>query len=78
MATIQIRDLPDDAYDVLRRRARDRGQSLQAYMRESVIDLAFTPTKAEIIMEIERSLATHGGVPIDQEMMRAAREEGRR
>ena len=78
MATIQIRDLPEAAYDVLRQRARDRGQSLQAYMRETVIDLAFTPTKAEIIMAIELSLAADGGVPVTREVMRAAREDGRR
>ena len=78
MATIQIRNLPDAAYDVLRQRARDRGQSLQAYMRETVIDLAFTPTKTEIILEIERSLAADGGVPIAWEVLRAAWEEGRR
>ena len=78
MATIEIRDLPDAAYDVLRQRARDRGQSLQAYMRETVIDLAFTPTKAEVIVEIERSLAAEGGVAVAREMLRAAREDGRR
>jgi len=47
-------------------------------MRETVIDLAFTPTKTEIILEIERSLAADGGVPITREVLRAAREEGRR
>jgi plasmid stability protein len=78
MATIQIRDLPDAVYDVLRQRARDRGQSLQAYMRETVIDLAFTPTKAEVIVEIERSLAADGGVKVAREVLRAAREDGRR
>jgi len=78
MATIQIRDLPEAAYDVLRQRARDRGQSLQAYMRETVIDLAFTPTKAEVVLEIERSLAAEGGVTVDREVLRAAKEDGRR
>jgi len=78
MATIQIRDLPEAAYDVLRQRARDRGQSLQAYMRETVIDLAFTPTKAEVVLEIERSLAAEGGVTVAREVLRAAREDGRR
>ena len=34
MATIQIRDIPDDVHEQLQRQARDAGQSLQAYMRE--------------------------------------------
>jgi len=34
VATIQIRDIPDDVHEALQRRAREAGQSLQAYMRE--------------------------------------------
>jgi len=35
MATIQIRDIPDDAYELIRQQAQAAGQSLQAFMRES-------------------------------------------
>lgn len=48
MATIQIRELPEDTYDTIRRRARAHGQSLQAYMRERLIDDAARPTPAEM------------------------------
>jgi hypothetical protein len=40
MATIQVREVPEESYEVLRRRARRSGQSIQAYMREQVIALA--------------------------------------
>ena len=45
MATIQVREIPEDLYEVLRRRARRAGQSLQAYMRDQVMALAQQPTK---------------------------------
>ncbi|MGH8775876.1 MAG: FitA-like ribbon-helix-helix domain-containing protein [Jiangellaceae bacterium] len=45
MATIQIREVPESAYEVIRRRARAAGQSIQAYMRDRVVELASRPTK---------------------------------
>lgn len=61
MATIQIRDVPEEAYEVLRRRARAEGRSIQTYMRERVIELAAAPAKAELADAIEQALAEHGG-----------------
>jgi plasmid stability protein len=57
MATIQVRELPEDLYEVLRRRARRAGQSLQAYMRDQVVAMAERPTKDELIDEIEHVLS---------------------
>ncbi len=57
MATIQVREVPEDAYEVLRRRARDAGQSLQAYMRDQVIALASRPTKEEVAAQIDAFFA---------------------
>ncbi len=56
MATIQIREIPEPAYEVLRRRARARGQSIQAFMREEVIAMAGRPSKEEAIASIEAIL----------------------
>lgn len=61
MATIQVREVPDEIFEVLRRRAHRAGQSLQAYMKSQVVSLAQRPTKDEAIEEIEavlRQLAT--------------------
>jgi hypothetical protein len=61
VATIQIRDVPESAYETIRRRARAAGQSIQAYMRGQVIELASRPTKAEAVATIDDALARHGG-----------------
>jgi antitoxin FitA len=57
MATIQVREIPEDLYEVLRRRARRAGQSMQAYMRAQLVALAERPTKQEAVEEIETVLS---------------------
>lgn len=59
MATIQIRDVPEDAYETIRRRARADGKSLQSYMRERVVEFAARPSKAELAEAIEAALREH-------------------
>ncbi len=56
MATIQIREIPESVYEVIRRRARAHGQSIQAYMRERVVEMAGRPTKAEAVEALEAAL----------------------
>ena len=60
MATIQIREVPEEAYEVLRRRARRAGQSIQAYMRDEIVAIAARPTKSEAIDLIEAILGQTG------------------
>ncbi len=62
MATIQIREIPENAYEVIRRRARADGQSIQAYMRERVVEMAGRPTKAEAVENLEAALDGLGAV----------------
>jgi len=57
LATLQIREIPEPAYEILRRRARGRGQSIQAYMRDRVIAMAGRPSKEEALESIEAVLA---------------------
>jgi hypothetical protein len=61
VATIQVREVPEELYEVLRRRARRAGQSMQAYMRDQVVALAERPTKREAIEEIEAVLGRLDG-----------------
>lgn len=79
MATIQIREIPEDAYETLRRRARRNGQSIQAYMRDQVVQLAARPSKAEAIEHAEVILARQ---PVDyrypREELLADLDAGRR
>lgn len=60
MATIQIRDLPEDAYEVIRKRARAHGQSIQAYMRDWIVDFAGRPTVEETLAALEHALSASG------------------
>jgi plasmid stability protein len=69
MATIQVREVPEDLYEVLRRRARRAGQSLQAYMRDQVVALAERPTKEEAIERIEVVLDRWGQRGLDVEVV---------
>ncbi|MHB8342367.1 MAG: FitA-like ribbon-helix-helix domain-containing protein [Mycobacteriales bacterium] len=61
MATIQIREVPEESYEVLRRRARRAGQSMQAYLRDQIVAIAARPTKSEAIELIEAILGQTGG-----------------
>jgi plasmid stability protein len=56
MATIQIRELPEETYETIRRRARAAGQSIQAYMREQIVELAARRTKQEAVAAVEAGL----------------------
>ena len=56
MATIQVRDVPDEVAEIYRRRAHASGKSLQSYMREQLIALARRRDKAEVMAIVERAL----------------------
>jgi len=56
VATIQIRDIPDEDAEVFRRRAEAAGMSLQAYMRRELIAMARRRSKAEAFAAIQEAL----------------------
>ncbi|HLR94177.1 MAG TPA: hypothetical protein VK053_06610 [Jiangellaceae bacterium] len=58
MATIQIREIPEDAYEVIRKRARSAGRSIQSYMRDWILDFAGHPTTEEALAEMEAARET--------------------
>lgn len=58
MATIQVRDLPEDVAETYRRRATAAGQSLQTYMRTKLIEGVRGRDKAEAIEILEQALAS--------------------
>lgn len=65
MALIQIRDVPEDAYETIRRRARKSGQSIQAYMLARVIELSRRPSPAEVLADLEADLASRPATLLD-------------
>lgn len=78
MATIQIRDIPEDAYETIRRRAKAAGQSIQAYMRDQIVQLAGKRTKAEVMTELEAALQADPGPGVAVEDVLADLDLGRR
>lgn len=61
MATIQVKNLPDETLRTLKVRAAKSGQSLQEYMRAYLIEVTARPTRQELL---ER-LATRSGGSIE-------------
>ena len=60
MATIQVRNVPEDVHRVYRLRAAAAGQSLQEYVLAELIESASTATPAEIVAEFEKRTAAEG------------------
>lgn len=77
--TLTIRDVPDDVREALTLDARERGQSLQAYLLDLLQREAGFRRNRDLIAEIRRNLALGGGAhlgPDDAaEAVRAARAE---
>jgi hypothetical protein len=49
MSAVQVRDVPDETRAVLRRRAAERGMSLQEYLLALLNSLAAQPTVEEVL-----------------------------
>lgn len=49
MPAVQIKDVPEQAHAVLRRRAAEAGMSLQEYLRARLIAEASQPTVDEVL-----------------------------
>ena len=60
VATIQIRNVPDDVHRTYQRRAAEAGQSLQEYLLAELVRSASRKTPAEVVAEVERRIALEG------------------
>lgn len=64
--SITIRDVPNETRDELAARAARAGQSLQEYLRATLVDLASQPDMATLMARIrERNERMGGGVPAE-------------
>ena len=59
MATIQIRNVPQDVHRTLTVRAAESGMSLQEFLLLELTELAGTRDLADIIAEIDADVARH-------------------
>lgn len=64
-ATLTIRDVPDDVRDALSREARERGQSLQAFLLSVLKRQAAFDRNRQLLAEIEHDLSRGGGAGPD-------------
>jgi antitoxin FitA len=60
MATIQIRNVPDDVHRTYQARAAAAGMSLQEYLLAELVRGASTRTPAEVAAEVEWQMQTEG------------------
>lgn len=61
MATVQIRDVPDDVHRTYRRRAAEAGMSMQEFLLSELVVGARTRTPGEVVGEISRQLEAQDG-----------------
>jgi antitoxin FitA len=54
MASLLVRDLPDDVHAALHQRAKRAGQSLQQYVTRELTRIAHRPSLGEVLDRIER------------------------
>jgi antitoxin FitA len=59
--TVQIRELDDEVYTVLRTRAAAEDLSLSQYLRRELTRVAAVPTMAELLERADRRRAEGGG-----------------
>lgn len=71
MATIQVRDIPDEVAETYRRRAQASGKSLQSYMREQLIAMAQRRDKAEVMAVVEQTLDRDPASGLSEDTIRA-------
>jgi hypothetical protein len=75
--TVTIRDVPEDVRDVLTRDARQRGQSLQAFLLGLLARQARFSGNRQLLAAVGRELASGGGAGADApdaaEVLEAAR-----
>ena len=75
MATIQVRDVPDDVAETYRRRAQESGKSLQAYMREQLIAMARRRDKTEVMAVVAQTLDCDPAPGLSEDTIRAGLRE---
>ena len=61
MVAITIRGVPDDTRAELAARAARKGQSMQEFLREHLVELAARPDMDELLERIRRRKAMIGG-----------------
>jgi len=83
VTAVTIREVPEDVRDLLAKQARERGQSLQAYLLGILRRQAQFSRNRELLTEIESELRAEGGgagpeAPDSWEVLAQVRTEAER
>lgn len=76
MASVLVRDLPEDVHAALQRQAQRRGQSLQQYLAAELRRLAERPSIDDVLDRIEQRRG--GSVGFGQAVQDLVEERARR
>lgn len=60
MATIQVRNVPEDVHRTFQSRAQAAGKSLQEYLLAELTEAAHRRSPAELVAEVEQQIQLHG------------------
>ena len=74
MPTIQVKDVPDETHQILRRRAAEAHQSLQEYLRSKLIAEASSPTLDEVLDRIGHRSGGQAPIELTTEIVRDGRD----
>lgn len=77
VATVQIKNVPEDVHRVLRRRAAHAGQSLQEYLLVELTAAARTATLEEVFDEVGRQRGGRLPPSLAAEWLREERDRRR-
>lgn len=77
MVNITIRNVPDEARDVLAGRAASSGRSLQEYLRGLLIEVAGRPDADEVVDRMERRVHALQTSLSAEDILRARDDERR-
>jgi len=77
MATIQVRNIPDEDAELLREAAAAEGMSLQAFMRREMVALARRRVKVAALNAYREELARDPGPGVTTEFILEALREAR-
>ena len=75
MATIQVKNVPDEAHAILRQRAAASGQSLQEYMLSWIERATSRPTVDELLTRIGHRSGGHLSAAEVVQQLRGDRDE---
>ena len=77
MGAIQVKNVPEELLEALRRRAAREGMDLQSYLLQVIRRELAVPSETEWLEEL-RAQPTVSGLPPAAEMLQASREDRER